>query len=389
MAFQVLLPSLLFLAGTGGAQAIPHQLEPIHGWVLAVDAKGAVVTDLRTEEFQITENGQARPVRSLDGPLSTSQMAQSWLLLFEPIRDARYRQTAILAVAEFVALLPEGDRVLFLVRTKDHHRALTPGFSMDRALWAKALSEVDSNLAEALNSPPDPTKALSGFDASLNDKPNPTGGKALESALVKCREVAARTESSDPRGLSALQSLGLRDPSAVATSSKIAVEEMKAMGEILGILAKTAPQAQAIIFSRNEMDDFASPEFAKATRTTYTRHKGDLGGPQESAELGLRDTTLARGVLVPAVAQQGWTIHSVAGYSSLFKGNLATLAYSTGGMAITFGSNTVQVVAQGLQSFGSRYHLSWIPTVGTSEKGRVVDIKCSRPGIKLFAPTLR
>jgi hypothetical protein len=364
-------------------------LGPIQGWVLAVDAKGAVVTDLRAEEFQVKENGNARPVQSMDGPLTTSQLSQSWLLLFEPIRDDRYRQTAILAAAEFVSLLPEGDRVLFLVRTKDHHQALTPGFSADRGLWAKALSEVDSNLAEALNSPPDPNKALSGFNASLSDKATLSGGKALEIALVKCREVAARTESSDPRGLSALQSLDLRNPSIVTTSSRIAVEEMKAMGGILGILAKTAPQAQAIIFSRNEMDDFASPEIAKATHTTFARHSGDLGGPQESAELGYRDITLARGALVPAVAQQGWTIHSVAGYNVQFKGNLGTLASSTGGMAITFGSNTVQAVAQGLQSFGSRYRLSWIPAMGTSEKGRVVEIKCSRPGIKLFAPTLR
>ncbi len=118
-------------------------------WVLALDGRGALVGDLKVEEFRVKVAGKPRTLAQVKTPAQTADAAQSWVLVFEPIRDTNMRAAAFVAAADFLTKVPDGDRVFIVARGKDTLESLMPGFSLRRGLWAEALAKVPAMLPEA------------------------------------------------------------------------------------------------------------------------------------------------------------------------------------------------------------------------------------------------
>jgi hypothetical protein len=195
---------------------------------------------------------------------------------------------------------------------------------------------------------------------------------------------------------------------------------MRALGVLFLALAAQAENPQVVLFSRFEADDIASPEMANLTTQfsgqvddsnsdhdgiykwassaggdgtstigNFQRMKGDNGGPAEFAALAVRDTTQARETLKNVIGHSGITLHSVAGTSPGFLGNLGRISQETGGYAFPFNSTMVARLASTLQSFNARYELTWAGGDLSPAKPSSLDISVTRKDVKLFAPRLR
>jgi hypothetical protein len=370
------------------AQPVPTRAQ---AWVLALDSRGAVVGDLKTEEFRVEAGGKTRAVVAVKTPAQTADASQSWVLVFEPIRDLNFRATAFLAAADFLTKVPVGDRVFIIARGKDSLESLMPGLSSRRSLWAEALVKVPGMLPEGLVGTSKETLQGMGFDPGYTDQ---LDGEEGQRKLV---ELSARFRSGptgwaggtpDNRVGGALERLNFDNPMHVRMLIGVVGHEMKALESIVDQFSKIPGQRHMVIFSRSEADDLAHPAVKRAIYKRFKREQGDLGGPAESANLANRDMTLFQASIKAKAVASGVTVYSVAGEGAAWDGNLGGAAQVSGGFAFPLRTGTENNFGPAIQVFGSRYLVQWTRESASTVPASL-DISTSRKGVKILAQTLQ
>lgn len=369
-------------------------------WVLVLDGRGGVVGDLRAEEIEVKVGGKVSPLVELKTPAQTADTPQSWVLLFEPIRDTTTRAVAFTAAADFLTKVPEGDHVFIVARGKDTLESLMPGFSADRTVWAQAMEKVPGMLPESLIGIPTGRLGGQGFDPSPKDNRGDSGGQdKLNALFAKFNEggILWAGGTNDQKGRSTLDRLNLNDSGLVSSLVQIAGREMKTVESILDGLAPILGQKHMIVFSRCELDDLGHPSVRAAMSQnwgslprkgdfgapTSLRRPGDLGGPGETATLAIRDVTIQQQRLKEKATRAGVMIYSVAGPSPNIVGNMGAIATDTGGFCFPLRSELQSQFGQAIQVFGSRYFLRW-SEVGMPAQPSVVNITVKRKGVRVI-----
>lgn len=360
-------------------------------WVLALDERGGVVSDLKAEDFKVRVDGRARTLTQVKTPAQTADAPQSWILVFEPIRDTGYRAMAFLAAADFLTKVPLGDRVLIAVRGKDSLESLMPGFSASRGRWAEAMAKVPDLLPESLVGAPKETLQGAGFKADFADASDGDAGQeALNAVLARFRNGAPgwARGTVDQRGVNVLDRLNFNNPSFVTGMLATIGRESRALESILDHVAGVPGQKHMVVFSRCEMDDMTHPMVKRAMTQSFRRERGDAGGPAESASLATRDMTILQASLKAKAAIAGVTVYSVAGTGQNVMGHVGAVAPATGGYAFPLSDGVEARFGQGIQMFGSRYLLQWTED-SVPDKALPLDIGTTRKGVKLLGQTLR
>ena len=383
MSILRLLGSILSIGLLAAAPPEPGT----RAWVLVLDQRGAVVGDLKPEEFQVKVDGKPqKPVR-VKTPGETADASQSWILVFEPIRDTSMRALAFTAAADFLTRVPEGDRVMIVSRGKDSLESLMPGLSTRRGLWAEALAKVPELLPEAFLGVSKETLQGSGFRAGYADGPDgPAGQEALNALLARFKAAPSGWAggTTDQRGVNVLDRINLNSPGVVAGMIGAATREAKALGWLMDQLSQVSGQKHLIVFSRCEADDLSHPNVKRAMNQPFKRERGDMGGPAEAAALATRDMTLLQAELKARAIAAGITLYSVAGAGQNVMGHVGSIAPATGGYAFPLTAGLEAQFGQGIQVFGSRYALEW-------QEGRApgtalpLDVSTSRKGLKVLA----
>jgi len=378
------------LVGIGLLASQPSQPRN-QAWVLALDGRGNLVGDLRPDEFQVKVDGKARFPIQVKTPAQTADAAQSWVLVFEPIRDTNMRATAFLAAADFLTKVPDGDRVFIVARGNDSLESLMPGFSLRRGFWAEALAKVPELLPESLVGMSKETLQGAGFQASFADASDGAPGQeALMALLTRYRSSASgwAKGSVDQRGISVLDRLNLNNPGFVTGMLATISRESKVLNGLLDQLAAVPGQKHLVVFSRCEADDFSHPNVKRAMNQTFIREKGDMGGPAEAASLATRDMTILQAELKARAISAGVTMYSVAGAGQNVMGHVGAIAPATGGFAFPLTGGVEAQFGQGIQVFGSRYLVQWREEA-TPASPMVLDITTTRKNSKVVVQNLR
>ncbi|HJW32783.1 MAG TPA: hypothetical protein VJ505_05380 [Holophagaceae bacterium] len=362
---------------------------------MALDEKGSIPQDLKLEEWKVQVAGREVVVKNVQSPRVTGAMAQNWVLVFEPILDPSYRISAFQAAAQFLVNLPEGDQVLIVGRTKEGLMPFTPGLTLDRSTWVKALGKLPSLLSNEFNGSPgvlspslSEVKPGEPLAMPLNREALFAEFKGFISALPKAIAESPYNQV-DPKGVKPLDRLGFDSPNTVRATLSIISAEMKSLELLISALGKLQGPSHCVVFSRNDADTFTHPSVRAAMGQKFTRTRGDDGGPKESAELANRDMKTNQESLRKICLNSGITLHSVAGNGVAYKGNLGSVAEATGGFAFVFDGQMQVRVGQGLQAFASRYRLTWEETMPAAVGFQDLSIKSSKPGLTLMFPSQR
>ncbi len=364
-------------------------------WVTALNEKGAIPQDLKAEEWKIQVAGRDMPLKQVEAPAVTGGFAQNWALVFQPILDPAYRLTAFQAAAQFLLNLPEGDRVLIAARTREGLMPLTPGLTLDRAAWIRAMEKLPAVLSNDFDGTPGvmapSLTELKDSEAAvppLSKEALFTQLKAYFGGLPKAVQESPYNQV-EPKGTKPIERLGFGSPSGVRARLSLVSAEMRSLERLLTSLGMLQGPNHCVVFSRNDADSFNHPTVRNAMNKTFTRSRGDEGGPAESAELANRETKISQEALRKVCLATGVTLHSVAGSGIAYKGNLGAVAEATGGFAFTFDPQLPLRFGQGLQAFGSRYRLTWEEPAGGAKGLQDLGIKCTRSGVTLMFPTQR
>ena len=360
-------------------------------WVLALDGRGGVVGDLKPEELVLKVDGKICPVIQVKTPAQTAEAPQSWVLIFEPIRDRSHRAVAFLAAADFLTKLPDGDRVCIVAKGKDTLETLMPGFSVRRGLWAEALAKVPDMLPESLVGSSKETVQGAGFNATFTDVTDgPAGQEALVSLLNRFKNGTTDWAKGriDMRGVKVLDRLNFDNRGFVMGFVATIERESKVMESFFDIVGPVRGQKHIVVFSRCESDDMCHPSVAQAMNKKFKREKGDMGGPAEAAQLAFRDMTLLQNKLKARAVADGITLYSVSGSGNNILGHIGTVAPSTGGFAFPLASGTEVTFGQSIQVFGFRHLVQWTED-GISSAPSSVEITTSRPGVRLLVQATR
>lgn len=364
-------------------------------WVMAVTEQGAIPQDLKAEEWKVQVAGRDMPVKQVEGPTVTGNFAQNWALVFEPIMDPTYRFSAFQAAAQFLVNLPEGDRVLIVARTREGLVPLTPGLTLDRTSWVKGLEKLPAVLSNEFNGTPG---VMAPSLAELKEPEAPTARLTKDALFAQLKGfiggLAKAVKDSpynqvEPRGVKPIERLGFDSPSVVRARLNLIASEMKSLERVLNALGSLQGPNHCVVFSRNDADTFNHPTVRGAMNKSFTRTRGDEGGPAESAELANRDTKIMQESLRKVCVASGVTLHSVAGNGIAFKGNLGSVAEASGGYAFIFEAQLPIRFGQGLQLFGSRYRLTWEEPAAFGNGLQDLSVKSSRAGVTLMAPAQR
>lgn len=381
-----------FIGLTLGVALAAGQPAPrTQAWVLALDDRGGLVGDLKADEFKVRVDGKVRPVMLLKNPSQTADASQSWVLVFEPIRDRDMRAAVFLAAADFLTKVPQGDRVLIVARGKDSLESLMPGFSARRAQWAEALAKVPDLLPESFVGSPKETLQGQGFQATFTDQADGDAGQdALNALLARFRTSPSgwAKGTQDQRGINVLDRLNFNNPSFVTGLVATVRREAKALESVLDLVSVVPGQKHVVVFSRCEADDMAHPAVKRAMTQQFKREKGDAGGPAETASLVAGDITLMQASLKAKAAVMGVTLYSVAGAGQNVMGFVGAVASATGGYAFPLTSGLEARFGQAIQVFGSRYFVQWSEDAAPA-KPADLEIETARKGVKLFAQRLR
>ena len=254
------------IIGAGLVAGQPSQSRT-QAWVLALDGRGALVGDLKSEEIRVKVDGKIRPVLQVKTPAQTADAAQSWVLVFEPIRDINHRLSAFLAAADFLTKVPDGDRVLIVARGKDSLESLMPGFSVRRGLWAEAMAKVPGMLPEGLVGMSKESLQGAGFQITFADVSDGTAGQDALNALsarFKSDTSGWTGGTNDVRGVRVLDRLNFDNPMFISGLISTIARESKVLGSILDQVAPWPGQKHVIVFSRCEADDMCHPEITRA-----------------------------------------------------------------------------------------------------------------------------
>ena len=128
------------LARQGGSPAqFSSHVQLIEVYATVTDAKGAPVTGLRREDFQIYENDQLRDVAAFaagEFPLTVALgVDRSWSMAGDPLRLAKQASQA------FLRVLAPGDRSMVVAISSD--ASVIAPLTMDRANQARAIADLD------------------------------------------------------------------------------------------------------------------------------------------------------------------------------------------------------------------------------------------------------
>ncbi len=387
-----------FIAFTVMTSLLPAQevsLTHYHAWVLAIDSKGGLPSDIKAEEWEVKMGGQALPLKRMDSPTLTGNLIQNWAIVFEPILDPRFRATAFQSVAQFLTNLPEGDRVLIIVRKREGLIPLTTGLTPNPAEWQKALEQLPSVLCMAFEGTPGVLSPSLADLAEPTPQAAPYSREVFTAFVKKYVEALPKITEAGPygkpehRGTKVIERLGFDSPTEARGKLKVVLDEMRSMEHLFASLGKLKDPTHCVVFSRSEADDFSHPSVAAATRGTFARTTGDQGGPAEAAEIATRDIKLAQAALRKSAILSGITLYSVAGTGLTFRGNLAAEAEATGGFAFYFDNQLPSRFGSSILAFGSRYRLFWDGPATTSASPKDLTIRTTRKGLKLIAPTQR
>ncbi len=365
-------------------------------WVMAVSEQGAIPQDLKAEEWKVQVAGRDMAVKQVEGPAVTGAFAQNWALVFEPIMDPTYRFSALLAAAQFLVNLPEGDRVIIVARTREGLVPMTPGLTLDRGAWVKALEKLPSALSNDFDGKP------GAMDPSLAELKDSEGAvtplakdvlfaqlKSFIGGLAKALKDSPYNQV-EPRGVKPTERLGFDSPSGARARLTLVTAEMRSLERLLSALGALQGPNHCVVFSRNDADAFNHPTVRNAmNKTDFKRSRGDEGGPNEAAELANQGIKIAQESLRKVCFASGVTLHSVAGSGVAFKGNLGNVAEASGGYAFVFDAQLPVRFGQGLQLFGSRYRLTWEEPAAIGTGLQDLSVKTSRAGVTLMAPTQR
>lgn len=378
-----------FFLGLGLLAAPPAQ-EPHQAWVLALDGRGGLVGDLKADELQVKVEGKVRPILEVKTPAQTAEAAQSWVLMFAPIRDTNMRALAFVAAADFLTKVPEGDRVFLVVRGKDSLESLMPGFSQRRGVWAEALAQVPNLLPEGMTGTPRDTLQGAGFNPAFTDVADGAPGQDALLALVAQFRAGApgwAKGTTDVKGVNLLDRLNFNNPMLVTGMLAGVQRETKALDSFLAQLGGVVGQKHLVVFSRYEADDFCHPVVKRAMTQSFKRERGDSGGPAEAASLATRDMSLLQTHLKARALAAGVTVYSVAGSGQNVMGLFGPVAAATGGFVFPLSSGLDTQFGQGIQVFGSRYLVRWAEEATTGSGS--LDISTTRKGVRLIAQTAR
>lgn len=371
-------------------------------WVLALDERGGMVGDLKPAELQVKVEGKACPLVKVMTPAQTADAAQSWVLVFEPIRDTNMRAIAFTAAADFLTKVPEGDRVFIVARGKDSLESLMPGFSVRRSLWAEALAKVPAMLPESLVGSPKEVLQGLGFQAAFTDgAEGPAGQEALTALTAKYRTSVAgwALGTTDQRGVKVIDRLNFDNRGFVTGTLATIVKETRALISILDQIQTVPGQKHLIVFSRCESDDMSHPSVKQAaarpdnrpgstSSSGFKREKGDQGGPAEAASLAVREMDLIQAELKNRAVAATVTLYSVAGSGQNVNGHIGNIAQGTGGYAFPLVNGTEFQFGQGIQVFGSRYLVQWAEDKAPASPG-TLEISSTRKGVKVIAQATR
>ncbi|WP_243301130.1 hypothetical protein [Geothrix oryzisoli] len=360
-------------------------------WVLALDTRGALVGDLRAEDFKVQVDGKVRAVVQVKTPAQTADAPQSWVLVFEPIRDTNLRAMAFLAAADFLTKVPGGDRVLIVARGKDALESLMPGFSVRRALWAEALAKVPDLLPESLTGSSRERLQGQGFQRDFTDASDGEAGQDTLNAMLARFKVAApgwARGTTDQRGINVLDRLNFSSQSFITGMLTTIGRESQALESILEAIAAVPGQKHVVVFSRCEADDMAHPTVKRAAGQNFKRERGDAGGPAETASLATRDMALFQASLKAKAAATGVTLYSVAGAGQNVTGHVGAIAPATGGFAFPLKVGLEARFGQSIQAFGSRYLVQWSEG-SPSARPLPLEVSTARKGVTLYAPSVR
>lgn len=390
-----------WLLGTAMAAGLPAPIQS-GVWILALDNRGGVVGDLKPEELQVRVDGKLRAAVHLRTPAQMAEAPQSWVLVFEPIRDTPHRAVAFLAAADFLMNVPEGDRVCIIARGKDSLESLMPGFSARRGLWAEALAKIPDMLPESLIGSPKEMLQGAGFLASFSDAADgPAGQEALVGLLRRYRsgDTAWARGRMDMRGVRVIDRLKFDDRGFVTGSIATIEREFKTLETIFDLVAPVPGQKHLVVFSRCESDDMCHPSVRQAmTRPDrkpggagtqgFKRESGDMGGPAEAAALAFRDMSLLQERLQARAVTDGITLYSVAGSGQNILGLAGAVAPATGGFSFPLASGIETTFGQSIQVFGFRHLVEWTED-GTRKTPGSIEISTNRPGVKLLVQASR
>lgn len=386
----VLAALTTFLPAQEAAQ-VHHQ-----AWVLALGAKGSIPSDIKIGEWKVEVGGQSVPLKRVDSPEVTGTLFQNWALVFEPILGPSYRANAFQSTAEFLLKLPDGDRVIFIARTKEGLVPLTPGLTSNPIDWQKALEQLPSVLGMTFEGTPG---ALAPSLANLAEPAAqvvPTSSRDAFAVFVKTylntlpkTAEAGPYGKPEPRGMKIIERLGFDSPTEARGKLKVVLDEMKALERIFSSLGKLKDPTHCVVFSRSEADDFSHPSVKAAIGGKFARTPDDQGGPAEAAEIANREIKLAQAAVRKSAVLSGITLYSVAGTSIAIRGNLAAEAEATGGFAFYFDNQLPDRFGSSILAFSSRYRLLWDEPAGAAPSPKNLAIHTTRSGIKLISPTQR
>jgi len=360
-------------------------------WVLVMDGRGAVVGDLKADEFRVKVDGKVRPITQAKTPAQTADAAQSWVLVFEPIRDLNYRASAFLAGVDFLTKVPDGDRVFIVARGKDSLESLMPGFSVRRGAWAEAMAKLPDMLPESLVGISKATLQGAGFQAAFADATDGAPGQEALNVLLARFQAGAlgwAKGTNDLRGVKVLDRLNFDNPMFVRGLFSTVERESKVLEAVLDQIATVPGQKHVIVFSRCESDDLSHPEITRAMTKKFVREKGDAGGPAETATVVHRDMSILRTDLQNKAVVDGVTLYSVAGSGQNVTGFIGSIAPYTGGLAFPLGSNPDAQFGQGIQVFGSRYLVQWSED-GLPSGPVALEVSTTRKDLRVMAQTFR
>lgn len=361
-------------------------------WVLALDGKGALVGDLKASDLELKVGGKSVVITAVKTPDQTASLPQSWVLIFEPIRDTAFRALAFQAALDVLTKVPEGDRVLIVTRGKETFETLMPGFSEKRALWAEAMAKVPERLPEGLTGNSAPEIQGAGFDPAYRDAADGQAGQDVLNRLQATWKAAPSgwsKGSRDQRSVGVLDRLNFNQPGFVYSLVASVVKEGQALGHLMDRLAPISGLKHVVVFSRYDADDLVNPAVKKAaTSTDFKRRSGDAGGPAESASYATREMSLLQEQVKNRANAAGLALYTVAGSGQNVTGFVGGVAQATGGYTYPLTAGIEFQLGQALQVFGSRHLVQW-SEAAPAPSGAGLDLSSRRPGVRLIAPTQR
>ena len=380
------LATSLFSFGLAGAETLTIK-------VLPLNAKG-VAEGLKPGDWKIQVGGKGAEVVSMRTPADLGKEGQKWAFVLLPVRDPNFRQVVLQAVATFMATLPPSDSALVVMRTDKGLECLTPGFTTRPTLWGKALTLAAGTWSSKLLGKPKP-------DFTLPPSPANEAQEGMEAinALVSGglgKAMARETQDTGSHRKNVTLEYGPEELGSASKTVTGALEEVETMARTL---AKAAPDAQVVVFSRNEIDDLANPLWAQRVARMSAGGTADPGlneimGERDvmnkrlQTEMMVRDVTLARAAVKKTFTSLGLTLHSVGGVGESNTGPFGEAATATGGNTFRLENELPARLTQALNLWATRYELKVAVPSGTTRPA-AIKVETDRKDLKLFSPTLQ